>query len=139
MTDELRLDGEDWEQQLTGSLAAMPIEQAPPGLRRKLRRIPRQQRALERPGLFLPRWAIALSLVPVLLASFLYWDNSNKAREIAQGRRDLAVALVYLEKINREANAQLMAAIEDGLARPVTNQTTQALQRPLEIQREYEL
>ena len=91
------------------------------------------------PGLFLPRWAIALSLVPVLPASLLYWDNSSKAREIAQGRRDLAVALRYLEKVNREANAQVMVAIENGLARPVTNQTVQALQRPLEIKQEYEL
>jgi hypothetical protein len=77
--------------------------------------------------------------VPVLPASLLYWDNSNNAGEIAQGRRDLAVALRYLEKVNREANAQVMAAIENGLARPVTNQTVQALQRPLEIKQEYEL
>lgn len=138
-TMNLQLDDDDWETQLCRAVSEIPEEKAPPRLRRRLRRIPRQQRALERPGFFIPRWAAALAVMPLVLASYLYWDNIHQAREIAQGRQDLAVALAYLDKANQKASVQIMATIDGGLNRPVTNNTIQTLQQSLDITLEYEL
>ena len=139
MSDNLQMDSDDWEDRLTLALSDIPQERAPRGLRRKLRRIPRQQRALDRPGFFVPRWAMALSVLPVVLASYLYWENSQQAQLIAQGRQDLEVALTYLDEANRKASTHVLHTIESGLTRPLTNTTIQAVQQSLDINKEYEL
>ncbi len=46
--------------QLQQALASIPVEQAPASLRKKLRRIPRDQRVRQRPDFLRPRWAMAV-------------------------------------------------------------------------------
>lgn len=140
MRDDINLDGDDWEEQLQLALADLPDEPVPHRLRRALKRIPREQRTGTPWGWFSPAWAFALLLVPLTLMVYLQNERLQRQElEIAQGRQDLAVALGYIEKANQSANLQIKAAIESGLARPVTDNTLKALQQPLNITREYEL
>ena len=94
---------------------------------------------LERPGIFIPRWAVAFSLLPIVLASYLYWQNNQQMQLIAQGRQDLELALTYLDEANKKASSQVLYTIESGLTRPVTNSTIQAVQQSVDISKEYEL
>jgi type VI protein secretion system component VasF len=99
---DLHLDEENWELQLQRALAEIPPDPAPARLRRTLRRIPQQQRRESRTGWFMPRWAFAVSALPLLMAFYLFWGSTAQDdREIAQGRRDLAVALTYLTRANQ--------------------------------------
>ena len=139
MSENSTMPEDDWEARLCRALADIPQEKAPRGLRRRLRRIPRQQRALERPGVFIPRWAVAFSLLPIVLASYLYWQNNQQMQLIAQGRQDLELALTYLDEANKKASSQVLYTIESGLTRPVTNSTVQAVQQSVDISKEYEL
>lgn len=121
-------------------LAAIPAERAPSSLRRKLRRIPAQHKAQERPRYLQPRWAFAMAAVPLLVA-FLFWDaaESPQSAEVAQGKQDLALALAYFDKVNRRATIEITATLEDGFRVPVTKNTVRTLRGQLELNREYEL
>lgn len=119
-----------WERDLRAALGALPGEQAPRRLRRRLQRIPRRarrQRWWLRPG-----WALAL-LVPVVLVIGLQQQRlAMQEAELAQARQDLALALSYLEKANGITAGQINAALDAGLARPVAEQTRYSLQLPVE-------
>ena len=125
--------------QLQQAMAAIPVQRAPASLGKKLRSIPRRQKALARPVFFSPRWAFALAAIP-LMAVLLYQpgDGQNTA-EIVQGRKDLAVALSYFEKASRRTTAQIESVIDVGLTVPVTGNTVRTLQNQLEFNREYKL
>jgi hypothetical protein len=125
--------------QLQQAMAAIPVQRAPASLGKKLRSIPRRQKALARPVFFNPRWAFALAAIP-LMAVLVYQsvDGQNTA-EVAQGKRDLALALSYFNKTSRRATARIESAIDNGLAVPVTDNTVRTLQNRLEFNREYKL
>lgn len=140
MNTDNDLTGDDWEERLQWALAALPEERAPRQLRRALKRIPREQRSAQGWRWFSPAWAFALLLVPLALMVYVQNDRlQQQEQQLAQGRQDLATALSYIEKANLSASRQVRAAIDTGLTRPVTDNTLEALQQPLEITREYEL
>lgn len=133
------LENDEWEDELLiKQLAELPQDRAPRSLRRKLRKIPRQQRALERAGWMVPRWAALCACLPLVVAPYLYWDNHQKSLEIERGKQDLALVLAYLDKANQTANLQIIAAIHSGLNKPVAEKTKQVL-KPLIKPKEYEL
>jgi hypothetical protein len=125
--------------QLQLALSTLPVEQAPASLRRKLRRIPRQQKALQRPRYFQPRWVLAAALPVCLVLLFWPGESVNREVEIAQGKQELAIALAYLDRANRRAGAEISATINRGFSAPVTRNTVHTLQNQLKINREYEL
>ncbi len=84
-------------------------------------------------------YVLALSLVPAVLASLLYWENLNQQHEIAQGKRDLAVALAYIKRTNEQTNSQIRAVFDEGLTRPITDTAMTVIQQPLTKKREYQL
>ena len=140
MIDKTKLAYDDWEIQLQQALAELPVDEAPSTLRRKLRRIPRQQRAGERPLWLRPAWIAAFALLPLTVLVVLQQQRlAQQEQQIAQGKRDLALALTYVQKANRLARGQVIDAISGSMTRPVADNTIHALQQPLEITREYEL
>jgi hypothetical protein len=126
--------------QLQKALSEIPVQRAPASLRRKLQKIPRQQQALARPWFFRPRWAFAVAAVPALILVLLWPQGvENTPAEVAQGKRDLAVALYYFDKSRRRAVGEIETRIDQELGAPVVRQTARALADQLEIKREYEL
>jgi anti-sigma factor RsiW len=126
---------------LQQALCAIPMERAPASLRRKLRRIPRQQKALSRSGWLQPGWSWAVAAVPLLvLAIYLPVQHiAEQERQLAQARDELALALVYLHRANQRAGVEVQAALQAGLTRPVTEQTVYVIQQPLATTSEYQL
>lgn len=140
MNREPDLNGENWEVELQNALASLPVEEAPRSLQRKLQRIPKEQKTQQWPTWLRPAWVFALAAIPVALVLVLQQQQlSQQQREIAQGKRDLALVLAYIEKTNQITNRQVMTVIERGLNQPIKDQATQALKQPLEKTREYEL
>lgn len=140
MIDKTKLSDDDWEVQLQQALAEIPLDEPPPALRRKLRRIPRQQRAGERPLWLRPAWIAAFALLPLTVLVVLQQQRlAQQEQQIAQGKRDLVLVLTYVQKANRLASGQVVDAINGGMSKPVAETTIHALQQPLEITREYEL
>jgi hypothetical protein len=135
----MRLDDEDWEEQLQQALRALPPEQAPSRLRRRLRNIPWRQRLRWRPGVAGvglqragPRWGLALSLA--LLGGLVFFQlERREAAQVAQARSDIAVALAYLDRASQLAGQHASGALRHGLARPVAQHTINTLQQPLAI------
>jgi len=123
---------------LQQAMRQIPRERAPASLRRKLRRIPREQRAMERPAWFQPRWAAALATVPLLavLALSQMGPRQPTEAEIMQARQDLALAFGYLEKATRVTNSQVQSAIGHGFSEPVTETTVRTIHDHFDLSKE---
>ena len=129
---------------LQKSMDELALEKAPAGLRRKLRRIPREYRVTSpyRP-MGLPGWALAGGMATMVLAAVAVMMVTGPqptasrrgvdAAKVAQTRRELATAFHYLDKvglrvgreIHEELNDELSAPIRDNLSKhlPWTGQT----------------
>ena len=134
---------EDWERDLCNALAELPLERAPRSLQRKLAAIPRRQRWPWFTG-WRPAWAVILLAVPLALVVLVQQQRleqqeqalAQQAQQIDEARRELALALSYLDKANEIAERQIAGALASGLARQVKDNTVYGLQKPLEITRE---
>ena len=96
------------------------IERAPLSLKRKLRRIPRQERPLLRQR----RWfmATALAAVPVLAISLVLMQPPQpSAAEIEQARQDLAVAFSYIDRVGNRTGGYLNNVLGTELRHGVTD------------------
>lgn len=146
MNDAIEEREEDWERDLRSALADLPRERAPRSLQRKLAAIPRQQRWPWLMG-WRPAWAVILLAVPLALVVVVQQQRleqqqqalAQQAQQIDEARRELALALSYLDRANEIAERKIAEALESGLARPVQDSTKYGLQKPLEITREYQL
>lgn len=84
--------------ELQRDMEQLGVEAAPKSLRRKLRRIPREQRTGWRPQ----RWALASAMAAVsmlVIGITLMQPRQPSAAEVEQARRDLAIAFTYIEKV----------------------------------------
>ncbi len=136
--------------QLRQLMNDLPVEPAPASLRRKLKAIPREQKALSRDagsgwlaGLLpggMPRWGAAMGLAAVPLAVALVVTQLGPKHptpaEIAQAEHDLVVAMAYLQKATRVTEREIENSIGQGFARPVTEETARALAAPFESEKE---
>ena len=123
--------------QLQQALATLPRERAPVSLRRKLRRIPAQQRRQERRGAHGFRWAAALAAIPlVLIAVSQLGPREPSEAEIEQARKDLALAFAYLEKASRTTRREIESSIDDGMGDPVTGKVLQTLNQQFDLDKE---
>mgnify|MGYP001823400224 FL=1 len=143
MKEKLDLQGKDWEQQLQQALADMPPEPMPPGLQRKLQRIPRDHTERSpwwRSGWLRPAMAFTFIAMPLALGLALQQRQIHEQeRQLAQAQQDLAVALRYLQKANERVASQVATRIATGVAQPVTDTTVQVIEKTLEPKQEYEL
>ncbi len=124
--------------QLQQALAEVPLDRAPPSLRRKLRRIPREQRAPGRTGWMQPRWAAAIAAVPlvVLLAVQQMRPAEPTQAEVAQARQDLAMAFAYLEEASRKTGLRIGSTLDQGLSEPIAETTVRAIHEQFDLSKE---
>ena len=111
--------------ELRQAMSEIRLERAPGSLRRKLRQIPRQQRAQERPGFLQLRWGMAMATVVVAVTIMVSQMGPTQPTdvEITQARQDLNVVLTYLARASRKTRHQIALNIGHGFSRPVTNNT----------------
>jgi hypothetical protein len=106
--------------ELQRDMEQLGIEQAPPSLRKKLRRIPREQRPSWRPQ----RWvmATAMAAVPLLVISItLMQPRQPSGAEIEQARQDLAVAFAYIDKVGGRTGNVLHTVLSAEFKQGVTD------------------
>lgn len=124
--------------QLQQAIAALPREPAPASLRRKLRRIPREQRKLERPAFPQLRWAAALAAFPLVLYALTQLAPKQPSpAEIAQARHDLAVAFSYLEKASRATGREIESTIDDEMNSAVTDKVFKSIEQGFNLDKEH--
>jgi hypothetical protein len=120
--------------QLQKSMDELRPERAPASLRRKLRRIPRQQTlASRKPWLGLPGSAPAGAMAAVVLIALVVLigrpggmglqpgaarSGANMAR-VEQTRRDLATAFHYLDKVGLRVGREIRQDLNDELSAPI--------------------
>ncbi len=107
--------------QLQQAMANITVERAPASLRRKLRRIPGEQRSGQRPAYLQPRWAMALAAIPlVILLINLAGPKEPTEAELVKARQDLAIAFATIEKVSnrtgREIESTLGGEMNDAVA-----------------------
>jgi anti-sigma factor RsiW len=120
-------------QQLQRALQRLPAQRAPRSLRKKLRRIGREdsnERAASIPWL---RWGAIAALIPLLLL-LNPGDRQQEptAAEIEQGRRDLAIALTYLGRAGQKAALEIDGSINRGVVGSIRKNTLQALRHQID-------
>ena len=106
--------------ELQRDMDRLGIETAPKSLRKKLRRIPREQRTGWRPQ----RWVLATTMaaVPVLvMAITMMLPQQPSAAEIEQARQDLAIAFTYIERVGSRTGIILDDVLETELQDTVTD------------------
>ena len=119
MTKTTRNDAPDetgLDRELAAMLEQLEMERAPARLRRRLRRIPREERQRERPwGWQPPRWALApaFAVVPLLVIGLVLMQPRQPSEaEIEQARQDLAVAFAYLDKVGYRTGAEIQNVLD---------------------------
>ena len=120
-------DYEIAEAELDSLMEQLTIEKAPASLRRRLQRIPREERG--RAGFWswlfpeqFPRWAMApaFAAVPLLvLAVVLMQPRQPSAADVEQARQDLAVAFSYMDKVGLRAGSEIKTVLGGELRRGV--------------------
>ena len=96
------------------------LEQAPASLRKKLRRIPREQKALQRPQRWV--WATAMAVVPILAIGItLMQPRQPSEADVEQARQDLSVAFAYIDKVGSRTGGVLQSVLATELQQNVTD------------------
>ncbi len=126
--------------QLQQAMAAIPVEPAPARLRRKLNRIPREQKALARPAWSLPGWAGAVAMVALVavIAVNVLGPKEPSAAELAQAQQDLKIAMAYLGKVGRETGLVIESRVGEGMNDVVTDSMIKAVEHQMEFIKENE-
>jgi anti-sigma factor RsiW len=117
------------------ALHKLPGQEAPANLREKLRQIGQRQQPAA-PQIWW-RWAAAVAVIPLLFMLGSGDQPSTPATsEIEQGRRDLAVALKYLDQAGRRAAREIDTSINGAAIGTIREHTVQALTSQLDNQEE---
>jgi ferric-dicitrate binding protein FerR (iron transport regulator) len=126
--------------QLQQAMAAIPVEQAPASLRRKLRRVPREQRRTERSAWLQPRWAgaMAMALLVAVVAINQLGPKQPSEAEIAQAEQDLKIALAYLGKVGRRTGLEIESNVSDGMNDVVTGNLIRTIEYQMKFNKEHE-
>lgn len=124
--------------QLQQGMDQLQLDKAPLSLRRRLKRIPREQKAAAGQSIFRPpHWAIAGSLASaMLLVVALLLDpaadeapdsdsmqsaiaGQSDALRAEQTQRELEIAFFYLDKIGMRLGQEIQAVLKDEISAPV--------------------
>ena len=129
--------------QLQQSMDQLALEKAPASLRRKLRRIPKEHKAASRHPLTAPpRWVLAGSLASLVLIAVVMdmnqpagkavttsqsaaRDTASNSAQVAQTRRELAIAFYYLDKIGLQVGRQIREEMNEELSAPIKDNLSQ--------------
>lgn len=121
--------------QLQRGLDGLALERAPASLRRKLRRIPKEQRRLANA----PRWApaLALAMVPVLVVGVgLLAPRQPSRADVERARQDLAVAFRYIDKVGQRTGEHIQDIMETGLRHGVKDPISRHMPYTEQFQKE---
>jgi anti-sigma factor RsiW len=126
-------------QELRQMLTGMPLHRAPRKLRRRLLAVPEAPSRTFSP-VWWPRIGVAAAS---LLIAVLLLDGGDPEQpglaKIEQGRRDLALALVYLGRASQRARLEIDTRIDSALVEPVTDHTAELLSLTPVLNEEFEL
>ena len=120
-------------QQLQRALHRLPAQRAPRSLRKKLRRIGREDRTERAASIPWLRWGAIAAAIPLLLIlNTGDRQQAPSAAEIEQGRRDLAVALAYLSRAGQKAALEIDGSINRGVVGSIRKNTLRALRHQID-------
>ena len=126
-----RSPDEAWEAELGAMMKGLGVERAPLSLRRKLRRIPREERRRERQWSWQqPRWVLvpALAAVAVLAVGITVMQPRQPSQaEIEQARQELAVAFAYLDRVGHRTGNEIDSVLGSELRNTVKGNLTKHL------------
>lgn len=107
--------------QLQKAMDEIRVERAPMSLRKKLKAIPHQQRAVRTPVFLQPRWIMAAAVVPlVLVVASLMQPDTPSAEEIEQARYELALAFAYLDRAGKRAGNEIEMTVGHTMSDAIT-------------------
>jgi anti-sigma factor RsiW len=119
-------------QALQGALHQLPDQLAPASLREKLARLGQQDQQQPAAALSWWRWGtLAAAVSLVFFIGFPGQVATPSATEIEQGRRDLAIALKYLDKAGRQAAEEIDSSINGAVIGSIRDHTMQTLSSQL--------
>ena len=114
--------------QLQQAMDAIHVERAPASLKKRLRAIPREQRPAKDFSLLRPRWALALTLIPLMvIAVSLMRPATPSASEIAKARQEMAIAFAYLDKAGAMTGREIESSVGHTVANAVTGSVNKAI------------
>lgn len=119
--------------QLQKSMDELQLERAPASLRRKLKRIPRENRVASHSwAIGLPRWVLAGGMAAMVVAAIALTIGLHggagpqpaagggvDAAKLARTRRELATAFHYLDKVGLRVGREIHEELNDGLSAPI--------------------
>jgi anti-sigma factor RsiW len=119
-------------QALQEALCQLPGQEVPAGLQEKLRHIGQQDPQQQAAPLSWWRWGTVAAAISLLFfIGFPGQAPTPSASEIEQGRRDLAVALQYLDKAGRQAAREIDTSINGAVIGSIRDNTIQTLSSQL--------
>lgn len=124
--------------QLQQALSKLPIERAPDSLQRKLRAIPRQHGTPWLAALRQPRWVAAAAVLAIatVVAVTQVGPRRPSEAEIAQARRDLAVAFAYLDRVGERTGLEIQHTVNAGVSETVTGPMVKTITEQFEFSKE---
>jgi len=126
--------------QLQRAMDAIHVERAPASLRKRLNKIPREQRAESGFRLFQPRWAMALAVIPLaIIAVNLMQPNTPSADEIAEARQQLAIAFAYLDKAGTITGREIESTVGHTMADALSGSVNRTIKFTNEHSKEKEV
>ena len=103
--------------QLQQTMNTVRVERAPASLRKRLKTVPREQRAGHGFSLFLPRWSMALAAIPLaIIVVNLMQPDTPSAAEVAKARQELAIAFAYLDKAGSITGREIESTVGQTMA-----------------------
>jgi hypothetical protein len=105
--------------QLQRAMDAVQVERAPASLSKRLKAIPRKQRADSRVGIrfFEPRWVMALAAVPLAIITInLMQPGTPSDTDIAKARQDLAIAFAYIDRAGSITGREIESTVGNTMA-----------------------
>ena len=124
--------------QLQQAMSAIPMERAPDSLRRKLRRIPREQRREHRASWLQPQWIAAFASVPLAIALVVtqMGPRDPSPEEVAQATQDLKIAFAYLGKVRDRTRQEIGSQVTGGMNSAVTDNLLKTIDEQTTLQKE---
>lgn len=122
---------EAWEAELGAMMEGLGVEKAPASLRRKLRRIPREEKRRDRQWSWQqPRWVLvpAMAAAAVLAVGIAVMQPRQPSQaEIEQARQELAVAFAYLDRVGHRTGDEIDSILGGELRDTVKGNLTKHL------------
>ena len=122
---------EAWEAELSAMMEGLGVEKAPASLRRKLRRIPREEKRRDRQWSWQqPRWVLvpAMAAAAVLAVGIAVMQPRQPSQaEIEQARQELAVAFAYLDRVGHRTGDEIDSILGGELRDTVKGNLTKHL------------